>query len=75
MARITRAGGASDWRAAFLPHPGLAVTAENYEQLLAAGAGPAPEPQPEPEAAPGPEPEAEPAPEPEPVKMAKRGSL
>jgi hypothetical protein len=43
VARITVAGGPSDWRAAFLPHPGMAVTPENYELLTAA---PVPEPVP-----------------------------
>lgn len=64
MARITRAGGPVNWREAFLSHPGLPVTPENYERLLAAASEPEP----------GPAPEAEP--EAEPVKAARpRGSL
>jgi len=55
MGSITVAGP-SNWRAAFEPFPGLAVTPENYDRLLAAE-----EPQPEPEAASGPVLEPEPA--------------
>lgn len=62
MASITVAG-ASNWRSAFEGRPGLAVTPENYDRLLAEAA---PEPEaPEAEAAPAPE--AAPEPEPEPA--------
>ncbi len=57
MARITT-GGATNWRESFASHPGLAVTPENHDLLLAAAAAPEPEPEPEPE--PAPEPVAEP---------------
>lgn len=66
MSRITTAG-VSNWREAFLSHPGLAVTAENYELLLAAQAAPEPEPEPVPEPEPEPEPEPAPAPAPRPA--------
>ena len=64
MASITRAGGPTDWREAFLSHPGLAVTPENYEQLLAAEAGAKPGPEAGPEPAPAAAPESAPAAEP-----------
>lgn len=70
MGSITRAGGPSNWRAAFAGHPGLAVTPENYELLLAAAAAAEPEPEPEPE----PELVPEPGVAPEPARM-RRGSL
>ena len=56
MASITVGGGPSNWREAFLAHPGLAVTPGNYESLLALAAAPGPEPAPEAEAAPVPKP-------------------
>ncbi len=56
MPKITRNGGASNWRALFEGHPGLAVTLENHDLLLAAAAAPEPEPEPAPE----PEPQAAP---------------
>lgn len=35
MAHITVEGGPSNWRAAFEDRPGLAVTTENHDRLLA----------------------------------------
>lgn len=52
MASSTVAG-ASNWREAFEGHPGLAVTPENYDRLLAEAAAPEPQPaEPEPAAEP-----------------------
>ncbi len=73
MAKIT-ADGPSNYREAFLAHPGLAVTPENYDRLLAAAAAPEPEPEPAPAPEPEPEPEAADEPGATPAR-ASRGSL
>lgn len=54
MASITVEGGPSNWRALFEGHPGLAVTPENHDRLLAELAAPAPVPEAEEEPRPVP---------------------